>query len=147
MGFTHESYAKAQEEYIPAPMHFRIAKLLVDHKEPFIDAALHHLSMAIKVSLKLICLTQDISYEYRENFDSLFAKTRGFLPREILYMEKNLLCWNDYTSVGVKTTDEIMEAGKKFEWFFNEHIRKSLIAMSDTFKQVEFSKSEIFRAV
>jgi len=91
MEFTHESYAKAREEYGPAPTHFKIARLLVDHKEPFIDAALHHLSMAIKVSLKLICLTQGIAYEDREDFDSLFAKTRGFLPSEILHMENSLL--------------------------------------------------------
>ena len=147
MEFTHKSYAKAREEYKSAPMHFSIARVLIDHKEPFIDAALHHLSMAVKVSLKLICLTQEISYEDREGFDSLFSKTRGFLPREILYMENSLLCWNGYTSTGVKTADEVVEAGKKCEWFFNEHIRKSLIAMSDTFKRVEFSKSEIFRAV
>ena len=147
MEFTHESYAKARDEYGPAPLHFKIARLLVDHKEPFIDAALHHLSMAIKVSLKLICLMQDIPYENRENFDSLFAKTRGFLPGEILHMEENLLYWNGYIGTGAKTTDDVLEVGKKCEWFFNEHIRKSLIAMTDTFKRVEFSKSEIFKAV
>ena len=148
--FNKESYEKAKNEYTPAPEHFKTAKKLIDFEEPRIDAAMYHLSMTIKVSLKLLCLIYNIWYAESDDLALLFAKTRGFLRRDILSrgilnMETELLSWHCYANTGVKTADEANKIGKICETFFNSVIRTSVMEMERAFhRENVFGSAGIF---
>jgi len=131
------------------------AKLLENLKEgeePLCNIALYHLAVWAKYMLKIVCRRHSIIYTEDDSVDDMFNKTSGHLPAVILDISVDICYWHSsvqYEKANVKGKDEVYEAGRIIESFYNEHILPYLKEIVNTAEKStryarEMKKLEIF---
>ena len=108
------------------------AKIIKNQEEGSCNIALLHLAIVMKISLRLLCMKNDIVFLNSDSIEVLFDKTYNFLPVEILDMAKDICYWLDYLpyeTKQAKTTDEGLEIGKQIQHFYNENVVPAVVEL------------------
>ena len=115
--------------------HADCAKLLLDNGENFTNMALYHLSVLVKIMLKILCKNHNLRYTNYVSIEDLFDKTYKFLPKNILDMANDICYWHgdlQYVYERLMTVNEGMSAAREVQDFYNGTILSYLEKLRGT---------------
>ena len=130
----YEMYSAGKMQAVCAA---RLLKDLKGSEEPLCNIALYHLSMWMKIMLKIVCLRFSIEYDDRDSIEVLFQKANSFLPTHILEMVTDICYWHyevQYKNEDVKTVDDVCEIAHTIECYNNDKILHYAQEMHDSLK-------------
>ena len=118
-----------------AQMHSDVAaEIFKNKREDRGNIALYHLSVIVKISLRVLCLKHQIGSSDEDSLDTLFAKAYRYVPYDIAELEVSIRHWHKnlpYRAKSVLTSVEGNAYGRKIQRFYNDYVMPYLCEIEE----------------